>query len=276
MNLNELAVMVPRTLFHIQGLGDSAINSKWVVVLPDIRIFKAQANELSKPADLSVDTSTLWGGDLGKSINKSINDALGNISELAQDIAEGSKSTTIAMRAIEISLNFPQVDTTNINLRARKMSLPTGESTSSFTMSFLESKDYDCLKYFELWKRCVFNPNTGFFGLPFNLKDPSKGYAQTLDVHVFDSSGLEEGVGHIYGCYPTQVDSYKFGPKYELMQTSVTFEMQSSEWEDTSGFLSTAIGMLSSARNITSMTTDKVKKLMTGNNAIGKGVKKVF
>ena len=266
VGLTEIASIVPRTLFHIQGLGDSAISGKWVVMLPSITIFKKQANELDKPSKkiLGIDTTI-----------EGIGQVIGNTANLITDVSNFTKHLTVAMRAIDISLNLPQIDTSNINLRARKLSLPTGESTSNFTMSFLESKDFDCLRYFELWKRCVFNPRTGFFGLPFNRKNSDLGYAQTIDVHVFDSSGLKEGIGHIYGCYPTQVESVKFGEKIELVKTSVTFEMQTSEWEDASGILTSAIGMLSSARNLASMGTDRIKKLTTGNNSVGSAIKKL-
>lgn len=236
VDVNEIFSSVPRTLYHIQMLDDDAISSKWLLSLPDPNILE----QMQKTTDTAQkkDSTTYLGIDMDKLI--------GNIKSAANEFQSafiGSKP--IMLRAMEVELPLPKIDTEQIEVQGRKIDMPAGSSTSSFNCTFLESKDFTVTKYFQAWMNCVYNPSTGVYGLPYHSS--GYGFARDLNLYVFDTVGIQVGKGKLYGCFPTGISGLKFDSKLQLIKVSVDFSIQTSEWVETSGILktimSTAVGL---------------------------------
>ncbi len=243
VDVNEIFSSVPRTLYHIQMLDDDAISSKWLLSLPDPNVLE----QMQKSTDTSQkkDPTTFLGIDVDKLV--------GNIKSVANELQSsfiGSKP--IMLRAMEVELPLPKIDTEQIEVQGRKIDMPAGSSTSSFNCTFLESKDFTVTKYFQAWMNCVYNPSTGVYGLPYHSN--GYGFARDLNLYVFDTVGIQVGKGKLYGCFPTGISGLKFDSKLQLIKVSVDFSIQTSEWVETSGILktimSTAVGLYGAGKAV--------------------------
>ena len=228
VDVNEVFSSVPRTLYHIQMLDDDAISSKWLLSLPDPNILE----QMKKTTDTAQkkDSSTYFGIDFNK-----LADNIKNLANELQSAFIGSKP--IMLRAMEVELPLPKIDTEQIEVQGRKIDMPAGSSTSSFNCTFLESKDFTVTKYFQAWMNCVYNPSTGVYGLPYHSS--GYGFARDLNLYIFDTVGIQVGKGKLYGCFPTGISGLKFDSKLQLIKVSVDFSIQTSEWVETSGILKT-------------------------------------
>lgn len=225
----SVAALVPRTLYHIQSLSDSAISGRWIVTLPSPELFNNLADQLD--VEQRREQSSLV-----DSISQLAGEAKSAYNTAKSKVSSALGSTPIMMRALEVGFILPKTDTVNLKIQSRSFSIPSGETASSFSMTFLEGKSFECVQYFELWRSAYFNRKTGAFGVPFSRGNVN-GYCQDMEIHVFDSAGVEQGVGKIYACFPTDVTLTTFGNKSELVKVTVTFESQTSEWISTSGLL---------------------------------------
>ena len=219
-------------------LDDDAISSKWLLSLPDPNVLE----QMQKTTDTAQKKDSSYFGLNLPGLDQLI-DEVSSAASKFQSAFVGSKP--IMLRAMEVELPLPKIDTEQIEVQGRKIDMPAGSSTSSFNCTFLESKDFTVTKYFQAWMNCVYNPSTGVYGLPYHSS--GYGFARDLNLYVFDTVGIQVGKGKLYGCFPTGISGLKFDSKLQLIKVSVDFSIQTSEWVETSGILktimSTAVGL---------------------------------
>ena len=219
--VSDYAYLVPRTMWHIQSLGDSAYTGKWLMQLPNPSTFK----KIQTHIDTTEDPNSSELGKAWAEIKKAAKEVVQFVQEVA-DITSGSKP--ISFRMVSVDFPFPTINTESVGIQSRNIDFPTGTQISSFSMTFLESKDFDVTNYFQNWLNCVISPATGNFGLPFD--SAGYGYSQDLKLYVYDSMGINVGIGNLYGVFPTAISNISFDNKLDLLKVSVTCSLQASEW----------------------------------------------
>ena len=219
--VSDYAYLVPRTMWHIQSLGDSAYTGKWLMQLPNPNTFKKIQTHIDT-------TENQNASELGKAWTE-IKKVTKEVVQFVQEVADAtSGSKPISFRMVSVDFPFPTIDTESIGIQSRNIDFPTGTQISSFNMTFLESKDFDVTNYFQNWLNCVISPATGNFGLPFD--SAGYGYSQDLKLYVYDSMGINVGIGNLYGVFPTAISNISFDNKLDLLKVSVTCSLQASEW----------------------------------------------
>ena len=219
--VSDYAYLVPRTMWHIQSLGDSAYTGKWLMQLPNPNTFKKIQTHIDTTEDPNA-------SELGKAWAE-IKKAAKEVVQFAQEVADAtSGSKPISFRMVSVDFPFLTINTESVGIQSRNIDFPTETQISSFNMTFLESKDFDVTNYFQNWLNCVISPATGNFGLPFD--SAGYGYSQDLKLYVYDSMGINVGIGNLYGVFPTAISNISFDNKLDLLKVSVTCSLQASEW----------------------------------------------
>ena len=218
---SDYAYLVPRTMWHIQSLGDSAYTGKWLMQLPNPSTFK----KIQTQIDIANDPKASELGKAWADLKKVTGETIQFVQEVV-DATSGSKP--ISFRMISVDFPFLTINTESVEIQSRNIDFPTGTQISSFNMTFLESKDFDVTNYFQNWLNCVISPATGNFGLPFD--SAGYGYSQDLKLYVYDSMGINVGIGNLYGVFPTAISNISFDNKLDLLKVSVTCSLQASEW----------------------------------------------
>ncbi len=78
---------------------------------------------------------------------------------------------------------------------------PDFNDIGTISITFYETKDYDCLKWITEWRKKVVNPDDGSYGLPNDYK-----VTITVELYSFEEGDDTPKITYeLEGCWPTEI-----------------------------------------------------------------------
>lgn len=150
---------------------------------------------------------------------------LGALGELGDNQVFGAKDNLGSLYIVDVSVPQMEITTEQTQLKGSEVARPTGARTNDIVLTFVEDERYKIQNLLHQWRRIIYDPFTGLFGLPAD-------YMTDITVSMLDKNNDISANFILRNCFPTSAPSLDLAYNTsDFVTVSQSFSVQWIDFE---------------------------------------------